>query len=248
MKRKQQGAVAWLEFDLLQEVPGLVHGVFLRGGGESVGPYASLNVGQGVGDHPEHVARNLQKIRDITGFSELVSGYQCHGADLHWVTKQERPRCDGLITREKGIGLMVKHADCQATIFVDPVQQLIATVHAGWRGQVQNIYAKTILFLQEKGSRPEDLLVCISPSLGPSASEFKNYKQELPEAFWEFQIKPTYFNLWEISRQQLLACGVLPHHIEIASICTYENTEEFFSYRRQKVRGCHGTVAGWKDV
>ena len=138
---------------------------------------------------------------------------------------------------------MIKHADCQAAIFYDPVHHAVSCVHAGWRGNVQNIYAHAIAFMAGKfHSQPADILVCISPSLGPHFSEFKNYKTEFPESFWPFQIRPNYFNLWEISRTQLQECGILPHHIEIASICTYANEQDFFSYRRDKVTGRNATV------
>ena len=129
---------------------------------------------------------------------------------------------------------------------MDPVCRAIANVHAGWKGNAQNIYREVIERMHALfRSRPENLLVGISPSLGPDASEFVNWQSELPEFFWEFQFKPNYFNLWELSRKQLLSCGVLAHHIEIASICTYANPQDFFSYRRCKKSGRHGTVAGF---
>lgn len=243
MQVKKKGDVQWLEFDLLTEIPGLVHGVLLRHGGVSSAPYHSLNAGGGSGDDPQKVDRNRKIIQDTFNLPSLISGYQKHGINIACPLHGDLGDCDGLMTNQPGYGLMIKHADCQAAIFYDPVHRAVANVHAGWRGNVQNIYAETVKAMRaQMGSRPEDLLVCISPSLGPEASEFKNYKTELPEPFWSFQIKPTYFNLWEISRYQLLECGILPHHIEIASICTHANEKDFFSYRRDKVTGRNSTV------
>jgi YfiH family protein len=246
MLRRKQGDVEWLEFELLQDIPDLVHGVFLRHGGFSAEPYASLNVGGAAGDDLEVVRRNREKIGATLGLDNLVLGFQRHRTRVVAVPAQDAAEledCDGLCTQQKGMGLLVQHADCQAAIFYDPINHAIANVHAGWRGNVQNIYKEAVdVLCKTAHSKPENLLVGISPSLGPQASEFKNYQVELPESFLPFQIKPTYFDLWAISRSQLEACGILPHHLEIASICTYSNPEDFFSYRREKKSGRHATV------
>ena len=81
----------------------------------------------------------------------------------------------------------------------------------------------------------------ISPSLGPQSAEFTHYRHELPESFWAFQINPNYFNFWEISRWQLETEGILPHHIQIAEIDTRSTPEDYFSYRREKISGRHGS-------
>lgn len=245
MIRKEREGVKWLEFELLAEFPQVVHGVFLRAGGYSEGAFASLNVGGGTGDSPVAIQKNREKLRALTGASRLISGMQVHGAHVTYLSAGEEPgECDGFVTQEKGIGLMIKHADCQVAILYDPVQHALATVHCGWRGNVHNIYLNAIDLMKKKvGVRPENLLVCVSPSLGPNKAEFIHYKKELPESFWPFQVTPTYFDLWEISRAQLREAGVLPRHIEIAGLCTYENCEDFFSYRRDKVTGRHATIA-----
>ena len=249
MKRKKKGKIEWLEFGLFSEIPELVHGVFLRHGGVSEGPFASLNTGSRTGDDdPENISANRELIRQVLQLPALISGKQEHDVNIVTVPSIDPlldSSCDGLMTQKENLGLMIKHADCQAAIFYDPINKAIANAHAGWRGNVKNIYAKIIETMQRQfGSRPQDLLVGISPSLGPQCSEFKNYRSELPEHFWDYQIKPTYFDLWAISRMQLEQKGVLPHHIEIASICTYSNPNDFFSYRRDKIHGNHATVVG----
>ena len=244
MKRKKNKAIEWLEFELLQDFPEIVHGVFLRQGGISKPPFHSLNMGTSAGDDLFAVMENRKRICNMLNVSKLIHGNQVHGKHLEIVeTEEPAVCCDGLITQTKGIGLLIAHADCQAAIFYDPVHQAIANVHAGWRGNVQNIYQETVLKMKNAiGTKAEDLLVCISPSLGPEASEFKNYREELPSFFLPYQFKPTYFNLWEIAKDQLLDAGVLPHHIEIASLCTFQEREDFFSYRRDKVTGRNATI------
>ncbi|EKE08239.1 MAG: hypothetical protein ACD_17C00269G0001 [uncultured bacterium] len=139
------------------------------------------------------------------------------------------------------------HADCQAAIFYDPVHEAIAVIHAGWRGLVQNIYARTLEAMQrEIGTQPQNLIVCIAPSLGPDHAEYKNYKQDFPQEFWDFQKEPNYFNFWDLSRFQLSSLGILDKNIEIVETCTACHLKDYFSYRREKDTGRHGTVVALK--
>ncbi len=246
MRRKNQDSIEWLEFELLSQFPEIIHAVFLRKGGVSAGPFTSLNLGDGTGDAPEHVNANQEAVRAILKVPSLISAHQVHGKTIERIAEQlpEEPlSCDGLITSHPGIALMVKHADCQAALFYDPVHLAIGAVHAGWRGNVLNIYRETVEQMKRQfKTHPKDLRVCISPSLGPEHAEFQNYKQEFPESFWQFEGKQDYFDLWKVARMQLEECGVLPEHIEIAEICTYRNAEDLYSYRRDKVTGRNGTL------
>src|SRR5579871_2293962 len=245
MIHKKRGEIEWVEFDLLAGISGLVHGIFLRRGGVSEGPYRSLNIGGATGDDPHRIAENRRRLLEALNIKNCVSGKQVHGSDVVKVdqTDQHVGECDAMITDKKEIGLMIKHADCQAAIFYDPVRHAAANVHSGWRGNVKNIYGATVKQMMETfGSKPEDLLVGISPSLGPDRAEFIHYQSEFPEEFWKFQIRPLYFDLWAIARYQLEAVGVLPHHIQIAEICTHTREEDYFSYRREKVSGRNATI------
>ena len=248
MLKKEKNGIQWLEFELLADLPYLRHGVFLRHGGHSQGTFSSLNLSPYVGDNPQHVEANLQAASQIMGV-KFSWGQQHHGKTIALVppdsTGDLKLRCDGLSTSAPQQGLLIHHADCQAAIFVDPVQRAVANVHCGWRGSVQNIYAEAVAFMQHRfQTQAENLLVCIAPSLGPQNAEFIHYRQELPEAFWEYQIKPNYFDFWAISTMQLKQCGVLENHIQTASISTYAHPEDYYSYRYSKIRGGHGTVVG----
>jgi hypothetical protein len=250
MLRKESNGIIWLEFELFQEFPFLRHGSFLRRGGVSRGPFQSLNVGFGAGDCAEHVEENRARILRTLSPQKppcLITGKQIHGDNVHYVEAHghyETLQSDSLITRLPDVALMIRHADCQAAIIYDPQHRALAVVHSGWKGSALNIYSKTIAAMQKLVfSRPENLLVGISPSLGPESSEFKNYKEELPPEFWNFQIRENYFDFWKISEWQLQEVGVLPHHIEIAKIDTFAHKEDYFSYRREKLCGRNATCA-----
>ncbi len=249
MQRHTNGTVAWLTFNLFTEYPGLVHGIFLRHGGVSLADFASLNFGRCQGELTENIAENRRRALAALNVNEYCSLWQKHGIRIVPAApdqKEEGPQeeGDGLTTNKPGLSLSILHADCQAAIFYDPIHHALSTIHCGWRGNVQNIYHETVATMRTLyGSNPEDLLVGISPSLGPTASEFIHYLTELPPSFHSFQIKPSYFDLWAISRWQLAECGILPHHVEIAEICTFSNPQDYFSYRRVKASGRHATIA-----
>ncbi len=248
MLRHKRESIEWLEFELFQDFGAIVHASFLRHGGVSPLPYNTLNVGGGTGDTEQNIQANRALIQKVLGCSSLVGGHQVHGARVVEVPFGiEGDQCDGLLTRQPDLGLLIKHADCQAAIFYDPTLNVIGNVHAGWRGNVQNIYREAINELQRWfGCKPENIFVGISPSLGPCCAQFINYKTELPESFLEFQTKPFYFDLWEVARQQLMEAGILPHHLEIAKICTQCNSQDYFSHRREKPSGRHATVIAIK--
>lgn len=236
-------SIEFVRFGILEACKKVKHGVFLRQGGVSTTPYDSLNCGFGTDDCKKNVEENQRRALAALEIEKYAACYQTHS---NVVVRAEKNIniADGLLTNEKNLGLIVKHADCQAALFYDPINHALANVHCGWRGNVKNIYHNTIEQMKACfGSKPENMLVCISPSLGPEASEFVNFQKELPREFYPFQFKPTYFNLWEISFWQLCSSGILPKHIEIAKICTFSNPQSYFSYRRAKNSGRHATIA-----
>lgn len=250
MQRKKYQDIEWLEFDLLSDIPNLKHGVFLRHGGCSQEAYRSLNTGFHVGDNPIHVRENIERIKtilqnDVANWNNLIWGRANHGKSIALVNEQSPEEIidvDGLVTSTPGTSLMMKHADCQVALFYDTKHHAIANIHAGWRGSVSNIYEEAIkLMKQAFGSNPAEILVCISPSLGPDEAEFTNYRTEIPDEYWHFQVRPTYFDFWAISEYQLQAAGILPHHIEVAHLSTYSNPFDFYSHRRDKITGRHAT-------
>lgn len=252
MLRREVENIIWLEFELLSSFNNLTHGVLLRHGGLSKGAFDSLNMGFSFHTPTENqnVQANRHKVKKLFGLKNLNDCHLAHDDKIVEIThenNESRPICDAVSTELTEIALMVTHADCQAAIFYDPIQQAIANVHAGWKGNVKDIYGKTVQFMKNRyGSSPANLHVCISPSLGPNDAEFINYQTELPKDFWEFQVKPFYFDLWSISKSQLIKAGVLDHHIQIAGISTLSNPEDYFSYRREKVSGRHGTFVTLK--
>lgn len=246
-----KGKIEWLEFDLLEPYTHISHGVFLRRGGLSKGACASLNVGFSTSDDKEAVLANREEIRKVIDTPVLLFPHQNHSNSVERVTAKNIDKtfhADALFTQEKNIAIGVVHADCQAAIFYDPMHEAIAVVHAGWRGLVQNIYARVLDEMQRQiGTKPQNVLVCTGPSLGPDHAEYKSYKQDFPKDFWEYQVKPFHFDFWAIAKNQLCHAGVLEKNLEQTQLCTYCNPKEYFSHRRDKDTGRHATVVALKS-
>jgi YfiH family protein len=212
-------------------------GLFNRHHGISESVFASLNVGLSVGDDTESVMANRTLVKERLGAKCLLSARQVHGDGIYTLDDTlhadlEVDGFDALITRQRGVGLIIQHADCQAILLYDPEQQVIAAVHSGWRGSVINLVGQTITAMSQKfGTVPHDLQAVISPSLGLCCAEFTNYERELPAAFQKFMTDDFHFDFWQISKQQLLSAGLQEHSVTLPTICT-SCSNDYFSYRR----------------
>jgi YfiH family protein len=245
-----RGDVPYFRYHSLALYHSLVHGVFTRIGGVSTSPYASLNVSQEVGDRLENVRINLNKIRATIGVTHLMSMEQNHGVEIECLRADRFDSSDGpskadaLITNVPNVSLLVKQADCQGVIIFDPIKQVVAYVHCGWRGNVLGILGRVVTRMKEAyGCTVADLLAAISPSLGPCCAEFVNYKELFPDSFRRFMVRDTCFDLWAVSKWQLTEAGLKEAHIEIAGICTKCRPGLFFSYRAEGKTGRFGSVA-----
>ena len=256
-----------VQFSLFSNYDFLAHGIFNRHGGMSFAPYDSLNISFGVKDAAKHVHKNRAIIKNSLKIENIISAKQVHGTEILLLDKDsnhsreiiataKRSVCDNkaphelhdgydsFISNIPGVALMVQQADCQAVLLFDPIQKIVANIHCGWRGSVNNIIGKTVAKMQNHfGVNPKKIVAGISPSLGPCCAEFIHFKSELPPPFWDYQIKPNYFDFWEISKDQLQETGVPADNIEISSICTACNSD-WFSYRRDKETGRFCSIIG----
>lgn len=151
--------------------------------------------------------------------------------------------CDALITDQSGIMLTVLTADCVPILLFDPVQKVVATVHAGWKGTYQSIAAKTVQKMHTIfQSDPQDIRVAIAPSIGVCCyevgEEVARHFFDDPEAYIAKENGKYMLNLPHINQQQLLKAGLEADHIELSDICTACEVDSYFSYRKEQ--GCSG--------
>lgn len=212
-------------------------------------PYNSLNIGYGTGDHGKDVQTNIRIVKDALGVNRLRFLRQVHGQRLVVFKGRTRdgpegaPRGDALITGRTRLALMIKQADCQAVILFDPLNRVVANVHCGWRGNTRNILGAAVgLMKKEFGSDTSRLMAAIGPSLGPCCAEFVSHEEIFPKAFRPFMVRKNHFDLWALSRWQLLEAGLAEQNIELARLCTKCRTDLFFSYRAEGITGRFATL------
>jgi len=255
MNLRERNGIPYFEFEPFSDYPEIRHGIFTRHGGCSRGPFQSLNIGNGLGDSREAVEENRKRISFCIGGNDIVYVNQQHGdkilvfgktvaTDTAGDKRKERVG-DAMITDIPGKFLAVQTADCQSVLLYDPCQRVIANVHSGWRGSVGNIIGCTVDVLKERfGCHPADLLAGIGPSLGPCCAEFRNYRREIPEAYWKFKDPSDHFDFWSITMEQLASKGLSSERISVSGLCTKCRTDLFFSYRGEGITGRFAAVIG----
>jgi copper oxidase (laccase) domain-containing protein len=124
---------------------------------------------------------------------------------------------------------------------------VVANVHSGWRGSIQNIIGRTVdTMKQHFDCRPDGIIAGIGPSLGPCCAEFIHYETEIPKEFWGYMDSDDHFDFWAISSDQLMKAGVPEPNIESSQMCTRCRTDAFYSYRAEKITGRFAAVIGLK--
>ncbi|MBR4962445.1 MAG: peptidoglycan editing factor PgeF [Muribaculaceae bacterium] len=221
-----------------------------RGGGE--GCYDAFNITHYCGDKEEHVAACREELCVELNIEDdnLILPRQTHETNIINIDKKflslsktERDNqlygIDAIITSLPSVCIGVSTADCVPILLYDTERKIVVAIHAGWRGTVQRIVEKTVAYMQDKFSTsPHAIMAVICPSIGMEAFEVGDevYDAFLDEGFDMIKIAKRYkkwhINLWEANRIQLLKYGVASENIQLASICTYTNHNEFFSARR----------------
>ena len=144
---------------------------------------------------------------------------------------------DALITATPDQFIGIRTADCVPLLMADPKRQVIAAVHAGWRGSAAAIAAKTVRRLvHEYETNPIDLLVAIGPSIGQCCFEVGPEVAAQFERFVPGSASLDHIDLLEVNMRQLLAEGVQRHNIDASGQCTACSPGEFHSWRRDRDR------------
>jgi purine-nucleoside/S-methyl-5'-thioadenosine phosphorylase / adenosine deaminase len=154
---------------------------------------------------------------------------------------------DALVTAEKGVLLTVRTADCIPILLADERRRIVAAIHAGWRGTLQDVVAAAIGSVGDRfGSRPSNLLAAIGPGIGVCCYEVgaevaSQFKELFPERH-DLDGR-TRLDLAEANRRRLLAAGIPAERIAVAGLCTCCGPEEFHSFRRDRADAGRMTAA-----
>lgn len=255
----QKCGVTYITFPKLEQA-GIKHGFSTRLGGVSKGMFASMNLSYHRGDQKESVDENYRRMGQAIGFTldQRVFSNQIHKTDIKIVTKKDCGKVmtgmDGLMTDEKEICLVTSYADCVPLFFYDPVTEVIASSHSGWRGTVNRMGRKTVTKMQEVyGCHPENIIAAIGPSICRECYEISEdvalqFRAEFPDQWYrQFMIEKGngkyQLDLWKVNELILLEAGIKKEHLDVTDLCTCCNHKFLFSHRASK--GKRGNLAGF---
>ena len=226
---------------LIIKYQNISHGFFNKLGGYSDGIYKSLNCGTGSKDEKKNINKNLKKVckKISCNKNKLILLNQIHSNKAHLINKipNKKPIGDALITSKNKFALGILTADCAPIFIFDPKKNIIAAIHAGWKGAYKKVVHKTVNELKKKGSNIYDLIAVIGPCISKSKYEVKKdflikflKQSKKNRLFFHFRKKKIFFSLNRYIESQLKDIGV--NNIEIVNKDTYLKNNNFFSYRR----------------
>lgn len=250
----------WLKIPEWGKYGDLLHGFIGRHGGQSVGPYAGLNVSYRVGDDPRIVSQNVCDMKQAVGIHDgrIITMRQVHGdqiIDVRDKNIKEAGEGDGMKTGETEAFLGILTADCAPILFVAPEAKIVAAVHSGWRGTLAGIAAKMVRTLDSQhGILPRSVEAAMGPTIGPCCYEIREDVSRPLIKQWGELATPCvvhregkiYLDLRCLNRTILEQAGVPAQQIYQVGPCTMCAPEEFFSYRREKREtGRQISFIGW---
>ncbi len=215
-----------------------------RTGGMSSEPYASLNLGDHVGDEPSAVKQNRALLRSILPgeprWLKQVHGTMPVCADDYDCSAGN----DAAFSQLPGTVCAVLTADCLPVFLCDAAGSTVGIAHAGWRGLAAGVIERTIA---EMGGESSRIMAWLGPAIGPAHFEVG---EEVRQAFIEHDEKsaPAFTardngkwsaDIFLLAQQRLTEAGVT--EVYGGGVCTFSGPARFFSYRRD---GSTGRMAG----
>lgn len=162
---------------------------------------------------------------------------------------KEYDRTDGLITNKKDIILETTNADCILLLFYDPVKEVIANTHSGWKGTIQRISVKTVEKMKKEfGCNPEDIICCICPSIRKChfevdrdvkemfENEYKDLKNEQLCDIIQEKIPNEKWNIDTVLINKIILrkAGLKKDNIVDSGICSVCHSDLIHSFRVEK--------------
>lgn len=252
------GDLEYLTFNILDKYKDkLSHACFLRKGGVSSGIYSSLNTRIYSDDSLDNVLCNYDIIAKEMNIDKIYKARQNHTDNLlvldnknkeaYKVSKINLEEYDGYITNTSNISTAITTADCNPIIMYDPIKNIVANIHSGWKGTIKQIYLKSAKILREKyESRYEDIIVCIGPSINKCC--FCSSEIKFKKLFTDIWINENdyitckedgsfFIDLPYIIKQDLVKLGLNSSNIILSNLCTVCNNDLCFSYRVSTKKG-----------
>ena len=185
---------------------------------------------------------------------KVVAMDQVHGDRIAMVDSKDTGKLigktDGLVTREKGVYLAIKTADCAPLLFYEIQKQIIAVAHAGWKGGLKKIAGKVVHKMKDEfGADTSQILVGIGPTIGACCYHITRerldlFKTELGAdlTVYSSRKKQIFLDLPLMIIKQLVKAGIKESNIENGAICTVCFSQKFYSRRADMAR--YGKLQG----
>ena len=228
----------------LSKFKNVEHAFFNRLGGKSTGIFKSLNCGSGSFDNKKNIIKNLEIISNkISAKSKkIVLLNQTHSSKFYYIGKGSKLNNtkfngDALITNKKNLPIAILTADCAPILIHDDDKQMIAAIHAGWKGAYKDIVEKVVKFMVKKGCSPKNITAAIGPCISSDNYEVKEdfkkkfiTKNKKNIIFFKTTKGKNYFNLNKYIHFQLEKLNI--KKIDIINKDTFNAKNNFFSARR----------------
>ncbi len=221
--------------------------------GISLPPFDSLNLGAHVGDNLINVAHNRQLIQNFLKLEKSPLWLnQVHGS--HVIKSQRYTHncnADAIVSAQPQTPLIIMTADCLPILLCDKQGSSIAAIHAGWKSLHLGIITNTI---EQLNIKSEDCLAWLGPCISQTHFEIGHevkdkfcLQNETHENAFAFNQNTQKYHgcLKTIAKNELQTLGIEACYQ--TNLCTYENTNDFFSYRRQAITGRMATFI-WMDT
>ena len=223
-----------------------------RHGGYSKGSYGEFNINHYCGDSEEAIKQNRALLCQLLQIDDdhLLMPHQVHQTEIVAVDEaflglssaERKARLEGvdaLMTDMSGICIGVSTADCIPVLLYDKPHHAACAIHAGWRGTVKRIVEKAVASMTAVyGSRPTDIMAQIGPGIHLESFEVGDevYEAFVSEGFMmetiSKKMEKWHIDLPECNRLQLLDSGVPQKQIAVSEVCTFRQSDTFFSARR----------------
>lgn len=218
----------------------------LRGGGVSAPPYASLNLGDHVGDEAAAVQRNRALLAERLGATPVFMR-QVHGTAVACLPSPHAvPVADACMGLVPGLACTIMVADCLPVLFCDTQGRAVAAAHAGWRGLAAGVLENTVASLRRAVPQAQ-WLAWLGPCIGPTAFEvgdevratFVAQSAAAADCFRAHTAGKWLADLPALARLRLAALELHSIHGNDSSApwCTVGDASRFFSHRRDRVSG-----------
>tara|TARA_B100001057_G_scaffold497569_1_gene602051 strand:- start:863 stop:1627 length:765 start_codon:yes stop_codon:yes gene_type:complete len=221
------------------------HGFFNRNGGKSNGIYKSLNCGSGSSDQKNKIKKNLEIVKNkITKKKSrnIFLVHQVHSnkfvyVDKNFKLKKKKIKADAIITNQRKVPIAVLTADCVPILLYDNEKNIIAAIHAGWKGAFKGIVNNVISFMHKKGCKKKSIFAAIGPCIGRKSYNVKDdfkkrfLKKDISnKTYFSYKKNTIYFDLANYVRSQLKLNKIT--NIDMKNIDTFNKKNNFFSARR----------------